>query len=208
MSDIRIRPAEKRDAAAITILADIAGYGLPCWLWSNSPERRPNESVMAFGRRRVLRDEGAFSYRNAHVAECNGDFAGLLLGYRQPDEAPGTIPNDMPPLLRPLLELEALASGTWYVNILAVFDEFRGRNIGRTLLDKAVELAAETTARGLSVIVESDNVGAMRLYQRAGYRKIATRPFVPFPGCAPAESWILLVKPPADVAQGGPEPTA
>jgi ribosomal protein S18 acetylase RimI-like enzyme len=193
MTEIRIRPAGTPDAAAITILADIAGYCLPHWVWSNSPDRRPGESVLAFGRRRVLRQDSVFSYRKTFVADVDGEVAGMLLGYRQPDVA-APVGDDVPEPLRPLSELEALAPGTWYVNILSVFEEFQGSGIGRRLLEKADALAKASGARGLSIIVEDDNSGAHRLYRNAGYREIASRPFVPFPGCAPAENWILLVK--------------
>jgi GNAT superfamily N-acetyltransferase len=136
MTEIRIRPAGTPDAAAITILADIAGYCLPHWVWSNSPDRRPGESVLAFGRRRVLRQDSVFSYRKTFVADVDGEVAGMLLGYRQPDVA-APVGDDVPEPLRPLSELEALAPGTWYVNILSVFEEFQGSGIGRRLLEKA-----------------------------------------------------------------------
>jgi ribosomal protein S18 acetylase RimI-like enzyme len=189
-----IRPAERRDAAAIVILGDIAGYGLPIWLWANSAERGANESALAFGRRRVLREDTAFSYRNAHVAEIDGEVVGVLLGYRQPNVPDSSIPEDVPAFIRPLLQLEALAPATWYVNVLSVFEEFRGRGIGLMLLDRAEHLAAESDAKGLSLIVEDDNAAAIGLYERAGFRITASCPFVGFPGCAPAERWLLMVK--------------
>lgn len=193
MPDVPIRPAKRGDAAAVAILADIAGYGLPAWIWTNSPKRGAGESVPALGRRHFLSDDGNLSLRNTYIAEVDGDVAGMLLGYRQP-EAPGPVDDTVPELIRPLLALEALAPGSWYVNVLAVFEEYRGQGIGAALLAKAEGLAAETSARTMSIIVEDDNDGAMALYERTGYERVASRPYVSCPGSAPASAWILLVK--------------
>lgn len=194
MSGIVIRPATRADAAAMTVLIDIAGYGLPSWLWSTAPARDPRQSVLDFGRRRALREEGAFTYRNAFIAEHDGQTAGMLLGYREPDEPPPSPGADAHPVLRPLFELEALAAGTWYINVLATFPEFRGRGIGSALMRKVEALAVETGASRPSLIVQDDNEGAIRIYERHGYRTVAARPFVPFPDCAPADNWLLMLR--------------
>ena len=80
---------------------------------------------MAVGARRAARDEGAFSWRNAVIAELGGAVAGGLVAYRiGPDPEPL---DDVPPLFRPLQALENRALGTHYVNVLATYPEFRRR---------------------------------------------------------------------------------
>ena len=54
--------------------------------------------------------------------------AGALIGYGI-TEAPEPVPADTPPMFRPLQELENLAPGTWYVNVLAVLPAFRNRGL-------------------------------------------------------------------------------
>ena len=67
----------------------------------------------------------------------------------------------------PLQELENLAPGTWYVNVLAAYPEERGKGHGTALLGVAEQLAADAGRRGLSIIVSDTNTGARRLYERA-----------------------------------------
>jgi len=191
---VTLRPGRRTDASDMAVLVDIAGHGLPAYFWSAMVERGEAGSVLEAGRMRALREDGLFSYRNAVIAELDGEVAGLLTGYRQSDHAPGQEPAEMDPVVRPLVELEGQAPGTWYVNVLATFAEHRGKGVGAALLERAEAIAAETRARGLSLIVGDDNAGARRLYARHGYRDAATRPFHPFPGCHPAGNWILMVK--------------
>lgn len=191
-SSVTLRPATKSDAAAMAILVDIAGYGLPSHFWRGAVARGEAVSVLEVGRMRALRDEGAFSWRNAVIAELDNEVAGMLIGYREPDEFDDAEAEGADPLVRPLIELESLVPSTWYINVLATFAEFRGRGVGSTLIDEAVAIAARADARGLSLIVEDDNAGALRLYERQGFAEKARRPFHPFPGCNAAENWILM----------------
>ena len=68
-----------------------------------------------------------------HKAEVDGAVGACLLGYAA-EETPGPIDPDTPPIFVPLLELEAMAPGSWYLNVLATYDSFRGRGIGSALL--------------------------------------------------------------------------
>src|SRR3546814_13485288 len=101
---------------------------------------------------------------------CSSDLAaGCLIGYAVA-EAPAPIPDDFPAMFRPLQELENLAPGTWYVNVLAVLPAFRNLGLGSGLLQRAEETARAGSLRGLSIIVSDSNGGARRLYERACYR--------------------------------------
>ncbi len=187
-----IRPATKRDALHIAALADIAGHGLPAWVWSGA--RTGGQSIIEVGRARAMREDGDFSYRNAHMLELDGEIAGMVLGYRQPESFGPVDSSEVHEVFRPLVELEAEAPGSWYLNIVAVFPEFRGRGLGTTLLGRAEALAKGAGAGLLSLIVESDNHGARRLYDRTGYRERARRAYVSFPGSSRQDDWLLMVK--------------
>jgi ribosomal protein S18 acetylase RimI-like enzyme len=187
-----IRPATKRDALHMAALADIAGHGLPAWVWSQACEK--SQSVIEVGRARAMREEGDFSWRNAHMLEQDGEIAGMLLGYRQPDTMDPGDTSTIHAVFRALAELAAAAPGSWYVNIFGVFPEYRGRGFGTRLLRRAEELAAATGTRRMSLIVDSGNAAARRLYERTGYCEETRRPMVPFPGSTASGDWVLMVK--------------
>ena len=187
-----IRPATLTDTSALAVLIDIAGEGIPAHLWSTW--KTPEQSILEFGRERARREEGGFSYRNAIVAETAGEIAGSLVGYRLDD--PYDLPDldELPDIVRPLINLEAQVPGTWYVNVLAAFPEFHGQGIGTKLLAVAESKGRETGAPAMSVIVGSWNKGAARLYTRAGYAPIAREQAVVPPGFSDLGDWVLMVK--------------
>ncbi|WP_299730634.1 GNAT family N-acetyltransferase [uncultured Tateyamaria sp.] len=188
-----IRSATARDAADLAILIDIAGEGIPSWLWTTSAT--DGQSPLDIGMARACRTDGGFSYANALVAERDGDVIGMGLSYAI--DAPPTVdPNDLPAPITPFVALEAQSVGTWYVNALAVRACARGGGIGTALLS-----AVEETARGagydrLSIQVYEQNTGAVRLYRRAGFALAARAPVRLHP-CQPYYTGdvLLLIKP-------------
>ena len=92
-------------------------------------------------------------------------------------------------------ELENLAPGTWYVNVLAAYPEQRGKGYGAALLGLADRIAVDARNRGLSIIVADTNTGARRLYERCDYRETATRRMVKEDWQHPGTAWVLLTKP-------------
>ena len=50
-SDPTFRPAAKADAAALAVLVDIAGEGMPAYMWSTL--KAPGQSLLEFGRERA-----------------------------------------------------------------------------------------------------------------------------------------------------------
>lgn len=191
MPEPKFRPATKADAAILAELVNHAGEGLPLYLWARLAA--PGETAWDVGVRRAARDDGSFSWRNATMIERDGRAAGALIGYAIPD-APEPVPDDMPAMFRPLQELENLAPGTWYVNVLAVLPAFRGQGLGTALLGLADETGSRAGLSGMSVIVSDDNAGARRLYERCGYRATATRPMAKEDWVNAGTAWVLLTK--------------
>ena len=191
--EVSFRPATRADAAALAVLVDIAGEGMPAYMWSTLAA--PGQSLLELGRERAGRDSGGgFSWKNAVVAEVDGEVAASLVGYRLDDPYDLSLLAEIPPIVQPLVKLEAKAPGSWYVNVLATFPEFRGLGIATTLLEIAENNASDAEASALSVIVASWNEEAGRLYRRAGYEAVATEPAIPFPGCPYTGDWVLMVK--------------
>src|SRR5215208_3180852 len=184
-----LRLATRKDARALAELTDYAGHGIPGYLWSRSAdEGRPPIEVDI---ERILREEANFSYRNAVVGEVDGRVAAALLAYRLPEHSDVNL-DELPDLLRPLEELELKVPGTFYINILAAYPEYRGLGLGTSLLEAAHMLASEAGCNELSLEVFEQKVGALRLYERHGYRKIARLPVAPHP-IYPYEGDIVLM---------------
>lgn len=173
-------------------LVNMAGEGLPLYLWSR--QTPPGGSPWATGRERAKRDSGAFSYRNTILREQDGQVAACLIGYPL-EKLPGPADyTDLPPLVVPMQELEDTVPGTWYVNVLATYPEHRGRGYGRELLTLAETIAQDHGCRGMSIIVMDSNEGARRLYERQGYIEQARRPMVKEDWQHPGSELVLLVK--------------
>ncbi len=187
-----IRKAKVDDAPRLAELMNMAGEGIPAHLWGRMAG--PDEDVMRFGAQRVARAEGGFSYTNAYVAVCNGAVAGMLLGYRLPDPYEAGPLDEIPDVVRPLVALEALVPGSWYVNAVATDSAFRGHGIGHKLMEWAEQLAKVSDSGALSLIVAEENALARRLYENLGYETSARRPIVPFPGGPHTGDWILMKK--------------
>lgn len=176
-----IRPAKADDAYNLAKLIDIAGEGIPNWLWSMSADE--SNTALDIGAGRAQRTSGGFSFTNAHLAEVNGAVGGMLLGYPIID-VPDDNSNDVPPPIVPFVELEKHYTGTWYINALAVFAEARGNGVGTNLM-KQVELKARAVGLSkMSIQVYAQNRGAVRLYKRLGYQFAASAPVQDHP-CQP-----------------------
>jgi len=188
-----VRPATAADAEVMVRLIDIAGEGLPMVLWSAMAA--PGQDPWQVGRERALREEGAFSYRNAFIAEADGGAAGCLVGYRLADLPEPFEPASTPPVVLPLLRLEACAAGSWYVNALAVFEESRGHGHASRLMAVAEAEARRSGARGTSLIVADSNAGARRFYASLGYHEIAAAPMVKGDWRGEGRDWLLCIKP-------------
>jgi GNAT superfamily N-acetyltransferase len=185
------RRATPADARALADLVHFASEGLALHLWTKAAG--PGGDPWEVGCERARRETGGFSYRNAVVVEEGSQVAAGLIGYPLADH-PEPIPEGMPAMFVPLQELENLAPGTWYVNVLAAYPEHRGKGCGTALLAIADRLAAEGSLQGLSIIVADTNVGARRLYERSGYREAARRRMVKEGWQHPGTDWVLLLK--------------
>jgi len=189
---MQTRAASPKDAKALAYLIDLAGEGLPSFLWAGMASE--NEKPLDVGARRAAREEGSFSYRNATVVEIDGEPAAMVLGYLQPETYDLSDLAQYPEVVRPLVELEALESGSWYINAIATYEKFRGRGIATDLMNLSEDHAKSRGAKRISLIVASENISAKRLYEKLGYLQVASRPVIPFEGCLHEGHWLLMAK--------------
>lgn len=185
-----LRRATKENGLALAELVDIAGDGIPSHLWSGSA--KAGQSPVEVGVERVSHETANFSYRNAVVAEVEGKVAAMMLAYRLPDEQDDVNLEDLPDLIRPLVQLELEVPGSFYINALAAYPEYRGLGFGTKLLEAVHTLASEAGCETLSLEVFERNEGAVRLYERHGYKEAARLPTVPHPSF-PYEGDVVLM---------------
>ncbi|MEO4040648.1 GNAT family N-acetyltransferase [Hoeflea sp. CAU 1731] len=184
------RPATPDDADHLARLINYAGEGMPYHVWQKNAEA--GMDPWEFGRIRARRSEGAFTYRNAVIAEVEGDVAACLITYPLAGTPEPIDYDTMPAMFVPLQELENLAPGTQYVNVLATHPERRSMGCGTHLLAEAERMAG---GRAMSIIVSDGNTGARRLYEKTGYVETDARPIVKEDGWdCDGENWVLLVK--------------
>lgn len=178
---VKIRPARATDAEDLARLIDIAGEGIPNWLWQKSATG--TETALDVGIARARRMTGGFSYRNALVAEDERGVLGMVLSYAI-DSASEDDPDDLPAPIAPFVALEAKSIGTWYVNALAVRAGNRGEGIGTALMQEVEAQARALGYRRFSIQVYGQNQGAVKLYHRMGFQEVARAPVRDHP-CQP-----------------------
>lgn len=188
---MRIREATASDAEHLVRFINMAADDLPLHFWKKTVGTAGD--ALAYGRERAARPTGNFSYRNAWLAEVDDAVAACLLGYPA-ETAPGPIDPDTPPIFVPLLELEALAPGSWYLNVLATYAAFRGMGCGSALLSHAEAVARGAGHDSISLIAEDTHLEALRLYAAKGFREMARRPVVKGDWQVDAREWILFTK--------------
>lgn len=173
MSNVQIRSAHVGDCQSIATLFLISSDGLAAYIWEQG--REPNKSLDQVGARRYARTGVDFSFENCLIADLDGEVCGMAHSYVM---RVSNGPTD-DPVLRPYSELEE--PGSLYLSGIALFQSYRGNGIGSQLLDATHERASDLECNRVSLICMDQNVGAMRLYERNGYREAARRPIVPHP---------------------------
>lgn len=185
MTDATLRPASPDDAPDMARLVDIAGHGLPHATWAAMAPA--GTDPFDFGALRARRDSGGFTWRHARMLMVGDAVAGMLMTYHLP---PDPQPLDgIPPLARPLQELENLCPSALYINALATYPAFRRRGLGRLMLEQAGQGPQ-------AVITGSDNAPALALYRDAGFAEAARRPALGDGVWQPTHrDWVLLTRP-------------
>ena len=187
-----IQRAVKENAADLAYLLNLAGEGIPKYLWSEIAE--DGQDPMEVGRTRASREEGGFSYTNARVSVEAGHVMGMIVSYQQPDPYSIEDIEEYPEIVKPLVLLEAKAPGSWYINAIATFKEFQGRGVAQKLLNEAEQRAISAGNSEISLIVASENSRAKKLYEHIGYKLVSSLPMVSYPGCLHGGEWLLMVK--------------
>ncbi len=188
-----LRPAKEHEAVHLAVLMDIASRGLVSWYWSTLASA--GQGPMEIGRARIrTRNDLPSHFSRWMVAESEREIVGAFAGYMVPEPYnPGDV-NELPEVYAPLLELETLAAGCWFLMSLSVYPAFRHRGIGSSLLQAAISQAQDCPASRMALTVSSENRDAISLYLRSGFSEGARRRYIAFPGSSESGEWILLTR--------------
>jgi ribosomal protein S18 acetylase RimI-like enzyme len=175
---VTFRPATKEDSRRIAELFSISSDGVVDYVWSTLAPDYPGLAPIEIGAVRYTQEEGNFSYTNCVVAEREGEVIGQLCTY--PVEIDPAKPEEpVDPVLEPYGSLQI--PDTLYISSLALFEAFRGMGLGTKMLSIARQQARERAIGALSLLVFEQNAGALRLYEREGFREVERAQVVPHP---------------------------
>jgi len=181
-SEYIIRPASIDDAREIAKLIAISSDGVATIEWHEQAVKEACDPL-DIGERTYLNPQGDYSYSNATMVENNNQVAGMLLTFGMPD-AISRNPENRPTandenVFAPYIYLEE--PNSWYICGVAFYPQHRGHGLGTRLTDLANEQAKENGFSSLSLVAFEQNKGAVRLYERLGYREVDRAPVVPHP---------------------------
>lgn len=122
----------------------------------------------------VFMDVNRLSYKNTYTYDIEDELAGLIIAYDS---------NKVSQLDSPILKhlesknifLEAFDKecfeDEFYIDTLSVFEKFQGRGIAKELLAFIYDKAKELGFKKVSLIVDIDNLKALNLYEKMGFKK-------------------------------------
>ncbi len=184
-----LRAADPSDIRELARLFNFAGGGLPLHHWQRLAKSCRHDAWQIAEGLMENRHNGDH-WKNWTVADHEDETAAGLSTYvMEPlgEDAGYSLPD----IFVPVRELEDMVIGTQYISVLAAFPRFRNMGLGSRLLEHAERLAA---GRSLSLIVADNNFSAMRLYERHGYRRHASRSMVKEGWQTTGSEWILMLK--------------
>ena len=169
LENITIRPAVAGDAPLV---------GRVVLMALHYDETHPLAPVFA---ELAAREVSQYSYRNALVAEVDGETVGAIIGY---DGA------RLEELRKPLFELmveklgnvpnveDETSAGEFYLDSLAVLPQYRGCGAGGALLAAARDRAFAAGHERVGLIVDFENPRAEALYNSLGFERVNATKFL------------------------------
>lgn len=127
------------------------------------------------------RDDSQYSYRNTLKAVTHdGSAAGFLVNYD------GARLHELREAFFEVVkaktgeDLHGISDETdseeWYLDSLAVWPEYRHNGIGCALLKAGID-RARSAGKPAGLLVDKENAGARRMYEKLGFLRIGDRPF-------------------------------
>ena len=186
------RCATIEDAKSLAELVNMAGEGLPYYLWTQLAEN--TQSPWDIGKERAMREQGGFSYKNAIVRDEDQSVVCCLIGYPITEKLSPEDYGEIPGMFVPLQKLEDCAVASWYINVLATYSQHRMKGYGSEMLKIAEGLATENKLDRLSLIVANANTDAIRFYEKHHFKQADSREMIREGWETPSNEWLLMIK--------------
>lgn len=171
------------------MLVEIASHGFATWLWYGAVMRGNKDTAMEQGRSRMRDDHEPGAWKDATLAEWDGEIAGVSIGYNLEESVRDIVAPH--PVIKPLLDLQVTVIGSRFIDSLGVYRHHRRKGIGRALLAREIEKAK---GRQVSLITESHNETAQALYRASGFVEKARLPAVPLFEDSKRHDWVLFAR--------------
>ncbi|MGF1493479.1 MAG: GNAT family N-acetyltransferase [Microcoleaceae cyanobacterium] len=193
---MHIRPAQPADALAIAELTRIASGGLVDFLFDGLGISEEIPQVLA---NEIAAEESAISYKKTMVAVLDGDASNPVVGavtsfpaseHRLTEEMEQFFPHNYLKVLEEFYQTRV--ENSWFMDTLAVREEFRGQGIGGQLIAVTKQRAKSEGFSALSLMAWADNIGAIRLYQRQGFTSVRPVRIGEHPKLLPGRNFILM----------------
>jgi len=163
-----VRPATRDDV-------EIVAETLYRAIWNGEPRESEVWPQMVDA---VSREDTLFSWKNALVADCEGDSVGAIISYDGAKYVAarsfsfGLIGCDMSH------EAMETGEGEYYLDSLAVSPEWRGKGIGTALMEAAIKKAHDAGFQRITLIVDIKKPKARAMYERLGFKPLYTLEFL------------------------------
>lgn len=182
-SGIRIEKALRGDSRFIAEMIAVASDGIACIEWQEQADAE-GISALDVGARNYASDDGDYSYRNCWIARAeSGASAGMILSFaitgenRSLDAHPPPYRDDE--IFAPYMYLEAVNS--WYICGVAARPEYRGQDIGKALIERAMQDGREAGFSNTSLIAVAGKTRLIAWYEALGFRETRRAPIVEHP---------------------------
>lgn len=167
-----IRKARREDAEEIVELFKIILTDMELPILEKVSWSQLKPALVDAAKRETIRH----GYANALVKEIDGEIAGFCFAYDGglSDDVYEPLEDILTDYNLPLFETsmdEETFEGEWYLDSLVTKPSFRGRGVGKELMQATYKQASEA---GLSVVglnVDHDNPKARKLYKKQGFKK-------------------------------------
>ncbi len=174
---LTIRSASKRDKEDFARLLIMSAQYFPQLFGKNIEQTLQKLFVLP---------KNLFSYEHVTIAEADGHTAAMALGYGYKEKKKenlhtgyllfcyhwGAMISKLPTFLSFNSSVGQLAKEQFYLSNIAVYPKYRGRGIGKILMQKALEQAKKQGYNTMVLDVEKYNNPAISLYKKLGFEII------------------------------------
>ncbi|MGE7877852.1 GNAT family N-acetyltransferase [Peribacillus muralis] len=169
-----IRKATPEDASKASVLIRLAIKEIAEALTGETDEEKILTILAGFFKKSGNR----ISYENTFVSVHDGEVSGLIITYHGKDaqELDAPIVEQLRRKLNdPNITIDKEAEvDDLYLDTISVDPNYQGKGIGSALIQYVEEYAKQKGYPRVSLVVENENEGASRLYNKLGYKELKT----------------------------------